>query len=398
MREAIKGQNTTVDPDTRPRHYDSAKMGKSDKSQRKLTFETGSIVKTPKANERQGSPGGSMHSEDDPAQSTDIREILLELKAGIGNIDSKLISLSTKVDQLQHRLDKHGDRLDNAEQRISDVEDNISSLSTKIIKTLKSTDESIKVPTDRVVSLHEKLLVVKKEFEVSVPPVVKSSTLETEIQEQVGSVTDFETKAQLSEHEIQEQMKSLTDLEPKAQLSEHEIQEQMKSLTDLEPKAQLSEHEIQEQMKSLTDLEPKAQLTEDEIQEEVESATTVEPKTRLSEHEFQEQKASVTDFEQKTLLSEHEHEFEEQVGSTTDFEPTTPVNEKVLLIECCTEVEALLSNTLDVRPLNAVPFEVSLLSINSLLELFNTAHGGIIIGGSLFEWIITIFTKDFVSP
>ncbi|XP_019370589.1 PREDICTED: cilia- and flagella-associated protein 54 isoform X2 [Gavialis gangeticus] len=60
--------------------------------------------------------------------------------------------------------------------------------------------------------------------------------------------------------------------------------------------------------------------------------------------------------------------------------------------QCLCEVKALLSGVPDLlQPLTEVPFDITLQSIMNLETMFDPANGSVIMGGSLFNWIISLF-------
>ncbi|XP_032972099.1 cilia- and flagella-associated protein 54 [Rhinolophus ferrumequinum] len=61
-----------------------------------------------------------------------------------------------------------------------------------------------------------------------------------------------------------------------------------------------------------------------------------------------------------------------------------------MIIECCSEIRSLFLSDRETSPLSEVPFDISLSSLFSLEKLFDLAHGCIISGGSVFNWIVSI--------
>ncbi|XP_069481509.1 uncharacterized protein [Ambystoma mexicanum] len=104
----------------------------TNRSQRKLTFESGALPKSPRLQEDSEPSTSSIAQMDDGTSTIDIKSLLLDLKAGIGSLNNKMDGLSSKVDLLQHRMDTHTERLNEVEQRVSNLDDSTATLAAKV--------------------------------------------------------------------------------------------------------------------------------------------------------------------------------------------------------------------------------------------------------------------------
>ncbi|XP_054552087.1 cilia- and flagella-associated protein 54 isoform X2 [Talpa occidentalis] len=81
----------------------------------------------------------------------------------------------------------------------------------------------------------------------------------------------------------------------------------------------------------------------------------------------------------------------ETVSQVQETEETSTDKElECMIIECCSEINALFQSDGETTLLTEVPFDISLPSILNLERLFDLANGCIISEGSLFNWIVSI--------
>ncbi|KAJ1123380.1 hypothetical protein NDU88_001850 [Pleurodeles waltl] len=96
------------------------KMGKTDKNQAKLQFDSrkshspaGNLVE----------PGSERGPDMPSGEEQDLCQILVAMQHSLTQHDGKIDSLSYCMDRMTERLDKHAERLDQSEKRVSEVED-----------------------------------------------------------------------------------------------------------------------------------------------------------------------------------------------------------------------------------------------------------------------------------
>ncbi|XP_029453389.1 cilia- and flagella-associated protein 54 [Rhinatrema bivittatum] len=60
--------------------------------------------------------------------------------------------------------------------------------------------------------------------------------------------------------------------------------------------------------------------------------------------------------------------------------------------ECCSEAKDLLSTIPDRQPLTKIPVEISMQSLTTLQDIFDSSGGCVITGGSVFDWITSLLS------
>ncbi|KAJ1114842.1 hypothetical protein NDU88_003072 [Pleurodeles waltl] len=110
------------------------KMGKTDKNQAKLQFDSCK-------SRGPAGDGAEFGSEREPGmpsgEEQDLHQILLAMQHSLTQTDGKIDFLSYRMDRMTEHLDKHAECLDQSERRVSEVEDGQTQLATSHVKLNK---------------------------------------------------------------------------------------------------------------------------------------------------------------------------------------------------------------------------------------------------------------------
>ncbi|XP_078534120.1 cilia- and flagella-associated protein 54 isoform X2 [Lissotriton helveticus] len=221
---------------------------------------------------------------------------------------------------------------------------NTTTVKINNLKTFNTDDVvcgQVSILLARITSLHEKLCLLKEEVVNSVQPISESENEEEAIEE--NSETDFETEIQFTE----------------------KLEELLKQVCS----------EVQELLAIAFDVQPHIQVPD-------------EPSM----------------MENGSVLLETESSFDSSLldaPSASQSVIHTEVPDDILMVPDGSSdfrTESYLSSALTDTPTASeqfksqyeAPFDVSVQSIINLEEVFDPAHGGVIVGGTLFEWIMSL--------